>query len=87
MKNLIVLVACSFLVACQTGPPIKIPVPVRCDKDPGAAPEYVDTDEKLRAAPGLFERVKLLLGGREQRQQRIKELEASTAGCKDLKPQ
>lgn len=33
----------------------------------GEAPAYPDTPEALRAAPNLFERVKLILAGRELR--------------------
>jgi hypothetical protein len=78
-----------FLTACATaGEPkivtreVKVPVAVKCSADPGPAPPYVDTAEALKAAPDLFERVKLLLAGRLQRMAREAELVAANAGCR-----
>lgn len=45
---------------------VRVPVPVPCAIDI-PDPVYSDTPEALRAAPNLFERVKLLLAGREER--------------------
>lgn len=61
---------------------VKVPVPVPCAIDPGPDPKYVDEDEALRNAPDLFERVKLLLAGRQQRQDRERELKAANSGCR-----
>lgn len=77
------------LAACGTTAPeprvvtqtVRVPVPVPCATRPGPDPAYVDTDDAIRSAPGLFERVKLLLAGREQRQAREAELKAANAAC------
>lgn len=45
---------------------VRVPVRVPCVIDI-PEPLYSDTPEALRAAPNLFERVKLLLAGREER--------------------
>ena len=46
---------------------VLVPVHGPCTIAEPAEPARVDTDEALRAAPGLFERVQILLAGREQR--------------------
>jgi hypothetical protein len=46
---------------------VKVPVAVPCKPDLGPAPSYPDTRAALMGAPDLFERVKLLLAGRELR--------------------
>ena len=45
------------------------------------APEFPDTDEKLREAPNLFERVKLLMAGRELRMDYERRLEDAITAC------
>ena len=60
---------------------VRIPVAVPCDPKVGPAPDYPDTDRALKDAPGLFERVRLLLAGRELRKARETELEAGIRGC------
>lgn len=45
---------------------VRVPVPVACVVDV-PEPVYSDSREALRAAPNVFERVKLLLAGREER--------------------
>ncbi|MDB5445688.1 MAG: hypothetical protein JWQ97_1005 [Phenylobacterium sp.] len=80
-----------FLAACATsqGPEpkvvvqrVEVPVAVRCSVDPGPDPTFADTADALRQAADLFERVKLLLAGRDQRDARLSELRAANAGCK-----
>jgi hypothetical protein len=65
---------------------VRIPVATACDPKVGAAPDYPDTDQALKAAPGLFERVRLLLAGRELRRAREAELEAGIRGCSAASP-
>lgn len=60
---------------------VKVPVPAPCDPKVGPDPAYVDADQALRAAPDLFERVKLLLAGRLQRIAREGELKAGLGVC------
>ena len=81
--------AVFLLAGCATKAPprvitrtVEIPVAVKCAVDPGPRPAYADTPEALRGAPDLFEKVKLLLAGREQRMARETELEAASAGCR-----
>lgn len=47
----------------------------------GEAPAYPDTPEAIRAAPNLFERVKLLLAGRELRIAREAALADALTAC------
>lgn len=47
----------------------------------GDNPAYPDTDAALREAPNLFERVKLLLAGRELRAAREAALSAAIEEC------
>lgn len=49
----------------------------------GEAPAYPDTPEAIRAAPNLFERVKLLLAGRELRIAREAALKDALEACAD----
>ncbi|HEV2362687.1 MAG TPA: hypothetical protein VGS12_00665 [Caulobacteraceae bacterium] len=81
----------AFLAACQTAPApvivtkdVNLPVAAPCAADPGPDPIYVDTASALAAAADLFERVKLLLAGREQRIAREGELKAALSGCSSL---
>ncbi|MEW5685670.1 MAG: hypothetical protein AB1942_12190 [Pseudomonadota bacterium] len=83
------LLACFALAACQTPTEpqivtkeVKVPVPVACAADPGPEPAYSDTPEALRGAADLFEQVKLLLAGRAQRDARLTEPRAASAGCR-----
>jgi hypothetical protein len=76
-----------LLAGCATAEPrivikeVKVPVPVVCATKAGPDPAFSDTPEALRAAADLFEQVKLLLAGRNQRDARIAELKADNAGC------
>lgn len=63
--------------------PVKEAVPVRCAPNIGPEPDYPDTDAALKAAPNLFERVKLLLAGRLLRIQRDQEKTAALDGCRN----
>ena len=82
-----------LVCACATPRPptvrtveVQVPVAVPCDPGVPAAPAYPDTDEALKTAPDLFERVKLLLAGRELRKAREAELEAGIRGCSGSPP-
>lgn len=61
---------------------VEVPVPVKCAADPGPDPTFADTPQALGAAGDLFERTKLLLAGRLQRDSRIAELKAANTGCR-----
>lgn len=82
------LMALLTLGACASAPPrfevrtvtVQVPVPVPCVVDV-PAPVYSDTDEALRAAPDLFERVKLLLAGRIERTAHDNVETAARAAC------
>jgi hypothetical protein len=74
--------------ACATTPEprivtqeVKVPVPVPCKPNLGPEPAYADTEEALKAAPGLYERVQLLLAGRLQRIARDREKDAALKAC------
>lgn len=66
--------ALSLAACATTGEPrivtreVLVPVPVKCQTPEPAEPARIDTDEAIRNAPGLFERVQILLAGREQRE-------------------
>ena len=79
------------LTACASTPPepivrtveISAPVAVSCVPDSlGGPPDYPDTDEALRAAPGPAERYQLLIAGREARKARAGETEPVIALCR-----
>lgn len=82
------LLALVALAACATTPPrietrtveVKVPVPVPCAIDV-PPPVYSDTDEALRTAPDIFERVKLLLAGRLERDAHDQIETAARAAC------
>lgn len=87
------LVACIVLLlaGCAPGPRpvpaivtqrVEVPIATRCAADPGPDPAYADSNPALTAAVDLYERVKLLLEGRAQRQAREFELKAATAACR-----
>ena len=88
--SLQVLATCSLLAACATdqGPAkvavqrVEVPVALPCSVDPGPDPAFADTPEAIRQAADIFERAKLLLAGRAQRDARINELKAASAGCR-----
>ena len=80
--------AALALAACATAPAprivtreVEIPVAVACAADPGPAPAYADAPAAVIAAGDIFERVKLLLAGRAERDARLSELGAALAGC------
>jgi hypothetical protein len=88
MRRSVVLVAALALAACAHGPKpepkietveVKIPVPVPCKANVGPAPSYAD--EAIAATANIFDQVKALLTGREQRQAREKVLEGAVVGC------
>lgn len=74
MKRLAILAALALAGCGTTKPPepiirtveVRVPVPVPCVIDV-LEPVYSDTPEALRAAPDIFERVKLLMAGRMER--------------------
>jgi hypothetical protein len=88
-----VLAALVLLAACASPREravstveVRVPVAIPCDPKAGPAPAYPDTDQALKEAPGLFERVRLLLAGRELRRAREAELEAGIRGCSESSP-
>lgn len=89
MKRLLI-VGVFALSACQTAPApktviqvqrVEVPVAVKCGTDPGPDPVYSDSPEAIQSAPNLYERVRLLLAGRFEREARNAVLKASRAGC------
>lgn len=81
--------ACLVLAACSATAPeprietkiVEVAVPVPCKPNLGPDPVYPDTDEALRSAPNLFERVKLLAAGRLMRIARDAEKSAALDKC------
>lgn len=64
---------------------VEVPVPVAQPCVPRQVsptpPEYVDTDDALRAARDAAERFQLLWAGRSQRNSRLAELEPVVSAC------
>lgn len=95
----IAIIAALALGACShtdTPPPeptikvVEVQVPVddpACAREAvarlGEAPAYPDTPEAITAAANLFERVKLLLAGRELRAAREAALKGALEACAD----
>jgi hypothetical protein len=86
------LIAVALLVeglgGCAHGPrpepkvetvEVKVPVPVPCKVDVGPAPSYAD--DALDLTSGIYDQVKALLTGREQRKAREKVLTGAVEGC------
>jgi hypothetical protein len=83
-----ICILCVYGCAAPVQPPlppitIKVPVAVACIKDHSAlaAPNFPDTDAALKAAPNVFERVKLIVSGRLLRMAYEVKLEAALSGC------
>ena len=93
--RLMIAFAALALCACSHTPEpeihtVEVKVPVddpKCAREAvarlGDAPAYPDTGEKIRSAADLFERVKLLLAGRELRIAREAALAAALKACAD----
>ena len=92
MKRL-TLVAALLLASCASKPTprpepvvqlveVAVPIAVACTPDIGPEPVYIDTDAALKAAADLFERVKLLLAGRDQRIARDEVKTTALEGCR-----
>lgn len=60
---------------------VDVVVPVACKPDVGPAQAYPDTDAALKAAPDVYQRVKLLVAGRLLRIAREAELSAGLTAC------
>jgi hypothetical protein len=82
------------LAACATTPPapqivtktVQVAVPVNCKPAIGPAPAYPDTDAALKAAPDVYQRVRLLVAGRLERIAREAELTAGLSACEGAGP-
>ena len=61
-------------------------MPVACTPAIGAAPAYPDTDAALKAAPDVFQRVRLLVAGRLERIAREAQLTAALGACEGAGP-
>ena len=61
---------------------VEVPVAVKCSADPGPASPFADTPDAIKAAADIFERVKLLLAGRDQRDARLAVVTAANQGCR-----
>jgi hypothetical protein len=82
-----------LLGACASTPPlpepqlrtiyVETPLMVACIPDTlEAAPDYPDTDERLRAAPDAAVRYQLLFAGRQLRVARLNEVEPVIETCR-----
>lgn len=85
-----VLAAVLALAACATPSPpepivrvveVKVPVPVYCDPQTGPEPAYADRPEAVADAD-IFDAVKAVLAGREQRMARDQVKTAALDGCR-----
>jgi hypothetical protein len=83
-----VILVGAALGACATSPggrgaprAVNLPTPIACRADIGPQPDYPDTDDALRAAADLFERVRLLAAGRLMRMARERDLTAALGAC------
>jgi len=83
-----------MLSACASTPPapqivtktVQVAVPVACKPAIDTPPAYPDTDAALKAAPDVYQRVKLLVAGRLERISREAELTAALAACEGASP-
>lgn len=77
------------LAGCATTAPeprietriVEVPVATPCAVTVPVEPAYPDTKAALDAAPGIFEKVKLLLAARELREAYKNEVKAALIGC------
>jgi len=77
------LSACAPTVVTQTEyVEVKVPMVVPCGVEIGNDPVYADSNEALASAADLFEAVKLLLAGREQRIARDAVKTSAIEGCR-----
>jgi len=89
IARILPLAALFALAACATTPPtpqivtktVQVAVPIACKPDVGPAPVYPDTDAALKAAPDVFQRVRLLVAGRLERIAREAQLSAALGAC------
>lgn len=86
MKRLILAIALLGLAGCATVPQVvtktvEVPVATKCTPKLDPEPQYADSDSALRAAANIYERVKLLLAGREQRIERDAEKTTALRAC------
>lgn len=94
IAGLLLIGLCALAACTTTGAPrpepeirtveVQVPVPQPCPAGErlGAAPVYPDTDAALGAATDIFERVRLLLAGRELRNARLSAVEDALAACR-----
>lgn len=78
------LAACASPTIQERIVTVEVPVPVAAPCVPAnltSKPQYPDSDEALRTAPGPAERYQLLAAGRPLRVARLNELEVVVAGC------
>lgn len=83
------LILAMALAGCATTVPeprietriVEVPVPTPCAVTIPVEPAYPDSKAALDAAPGIFEKVKLLLAGRELREAYKNEVKAALIGC------
>lgn len=85
-----------FLAGCATTRPaeptvvtqkVDVPVAVSCvPANLPDAPQYVDTDAALKAAPDAAERFRLIAAGRLQRQSRLAVVEPVINSCRRVAP-
>jgi hypothetical protein len=90
-RLLLISAAAACLAGCGTCKPAPIPpiqiktviekAPVPCEPRLPAPPQYADTADALKAAGDIYDKVKLLLIGREQRQGREQVLKTALQAC------
>lgn len=93
MKRVVILAALALSACAGHVPPprievqkVEVPVEVKCAVTPPPAKPFADSPDAIQAAASIFEEVKLLLAGRDQRDARQAEVEAANAGCRPPDP-
>lgn len=87
--QLLLGICCLLLAGCATTDTeprivtkiVEVPVAVRCALTIPDEPSYADSKAALDAAPGIFDKVRILLIGREQREAYKNEVKAALIGC------
>ena len=85
-RHIIAAASCLLIAGCASPEPriitkeVRVEVPVSCNPKVPPSPQYDDSPAAIQAAQDIYDAVKLLLAGREQRIAREQVLSAAV-GC------